>query len=111
MAAEKILDLDMLRPPARKVRLGGRELELAPRTFGAIRRFTRANEAYAAAGKDDAARMEALLALLRSMIPSADEALLDEIEPGRHLPELAEFWSAGDDEEAAGVASDPPSPG
>lgn len=108
--ADKILDLDALRPPARKIKIGGRELALSQRTFGGLRRFRDASKAASDATAD--AQEAAVLALLRVVIPGADQEIADLLDPeGELLSALLRHWSGQDADEAAEVAQDPPPPG
>ena len=113
MGADRILDLDADRAaaPPRKVRLGGKEYTLAPRTFRAVRTFRAASKA-ADKAQDDDAMEAAILAILQAVLPGADASALDHLDPeGGTLKRILAFWAGEDDEEAAEVAADPTSPG
>jgi len=109
--ADKILDLDAAPLPRRGVKLGGREFALSPRTFGALRAFRVASER-AGAAEDEAAQSAALLGLVQVVIPDADQALVDLLDPeGSVLARIARHWAGADEDEAAGIAADPLPPG
>ena len=105
----KILDLDASAPPVRQIKIGGRVLDLAPRTFGALRRFREASKAAGTATDDQEG---AVLAIVRSVIPGADQAVSDLLDPeGTVLEQILKHWAGQDDDEVEALAQDPPPPG
>lgn len=99
----KILDLDarLAKTPPRVIRLGGRDLTLAPRTFGAIEALEAADKA-GGPGK--------ALNIMRIIAPDADAASVRALDPDALQP-IVRFWSGQDEDEAEAVAADPLPPG